>query len=93
MNKSLLDEARQKIVGVFDELSSKVFGKSLNQNSLDRLNTVALRFAATIEKISSFTALDRCKRLNDATRLGFSKVAEDIAEIKERLDDLEKSQK
>lgn len=75
---NMADQARQKLLGIFDELSSKVFGRSLDIKKLERLNIVAAKFAAVIEAVSSRAALERCKLLNDATKLGFRKTQADI---------------
>ena len=87
---SNIDEARQKLIGIFDELASKVFSKSLDIKKIERLNLVAAKFASLIHKIASNAALGRCKALNDATGKGFKLIAEDLAKLEKRIEDLEK---
>jgi DNA polymerase III delta prime subunit len=83
------DEARQKFLGIFDELAAKVFNRSLDIKKIERLNIVAAKFAATVQTVASRTALERCKALNDATKSGFGKVAEDMAALEKRIVELE----
>ena len=86
---NVADQARQKLIGIFDELSSKIFGRSLDIKKLERLNIVSAKLASIIETVASMSALERCKLLNDATKLGFRMTAEDIDSLEKRVKALE----
>jgi ubiquinone biosynthesis protein UbiJ len=82
----------QVLSGIFDELSAKIFKKSLDIPSIERLHTLSHKFAAVILKASERMALVKCKALNDAVGAGFKSVSKDIDALEARIKKLEEKE-
>ncbi len=80
-----------KLAGLFDELSAKVFKRSLDIPSIERLHVVTRKLAIYILTAAERKALEACKKLNDATSFGFSEVAKDIVELRSSQAKLEET--
>ncbi len=70
-----------KLAGLFDELSSKVFKKSLDIPTIERLHQVTRKISLLLMEGAEKVALERCKKLNDATKFGFEKMEHDMEEL------------
>lgn len=82
-------ESEKEIFSSFERIFAKLMKRAFNVQELEQLRVAIQRIIAAIRKIADKTALERCKRINDAVLKGFTRVGEDIVSIEDRLNKLE----
>jgi len=82
-------DSDKEIFSSFERIFAKLMKRAFNVTELEQLRVAIQRIVAAFRKIADRTALERCKRLNDAVLKGFTRVSEDIVDIEARLKKLE----
>lgn len=70
-----------KLAGLFDRLFSKVFKKSLDIPGIEMLHQITFQMSNAILAAAERRSLEKCKRLNDATKKGFRAMAEELDDL------------
>lgn len=79
-------ENEKVLYSAIEAVFAKVTKRALNTTELERLRSESRRMVLAIKSMSERTALEKCNKLNIATREAFRQVALDIKELTERLD-------
>ena len=82
-------ESEKQIFTSLERLFGKIARRAFNVQELEQFRVECMRVVNAIKSISDRSALARCKKLNDAVGVGFTKVSEDIESIEKRLEALE----
>ena len=82
-------ESEKDIFSSFERIFAKLMKRAFNVQELEQLRAAIHRIVAAVRKIADRSALERCKRLNDAVLRGFTRVSGDMVDIEMRLDKLE----
>lgn len=68
----------EDLTGAIYELFRGTFSQSMNQNQVDSLHLSSKKLSNAIAKEAEKVALERCKKLSDATQKAFALMAEDL---------------
>ncbi len=90
---------RELFKGHFSDVFNRVYrGQSLGITELEKLDIITTRMATDWETSIEEVTLEKCKKLNEATKFGFAQVGEDVAEaavdrqvLKDRMTILEEN--
>jgi Mg2+ and Co2+ transporter CorA len=80
-----MSDFNQKLSGAFYDIFNRIVRRSLDQKEVDMLQRTSSALAKVITEQANRAALERCKKLNDATQEGFDNVFKDITELREIL--------
>lgn len=75
----------EDLAGAFYDVFNRLTRRTLDQKEVDMLQSTSTKLAKVITAQAERTALERCKKLNDATSEGFDKVFEEVKELRDIL--------
>ena len=81
-----MSKFNEELAGAIYDLFRGAFSTSMNQNQVDSLHASAAALAAVIVKRADSVALERCKKINDATLKAFEIVAEEVETLQRQAD-------
>lgn len=80
-------DSKSEIFNIIETIFSKIHKTPLNSEGLERLRTQCNKFVDASKQIADKAAIERCQKLNDATKEGFTKTSEALqAEYNERTE-------
>lgn len=82
-------ENEKVIYSAVEAIFAKVVKRALNTTEMERLRAEARRMEQAIKSMAERQALEKCNKLNLATREAFRQVALDIKDLNERMDKVE----
>ena len=80
-------DPKNEIFNIIETIFSKIHKTPLNSDGLERLRFSCGKLADVIKRVADMASIERCQKLNDATKEGFTKTSEALqAEFNERTD-------
>jgi len=80
-----MSDFNDDLAGKFYDVFNRLVRRTLDQKEVDMLHSTSNALAKVIRGQAERTALERCKKLNDATSAGFESVFEDIKSMRSEL--------
>lgn len=81
-------ENEKVLYSAIEAVFAKVTKRALNTVEMERLRVESRRMVQAIKSMAERQALEKCNKLNLATREAFHQVALDVKDLNERLDTL-----
>ena len=80
-------DIKNEIFNAMETIFSKVYRSPLNSEGLEKLRSACGKLVEAIRRVADTAAIERCQKLNDATKDGFTKTSEALqAEYDERIE-------
>jgi len=81
-----MSKFNEELAGAFYDLFRSTFSTSMNQNQVDALHANTLKLSNLILAKTEKVALEKVKRVNDATMKAFALTAQEVERVEAKLD-------